>query len=601
MRDAEAFGEFVQARAPGLLRYAHLLCGEPERAAALVEHGLASVGRQWGRFGPERRAQRADAAARQAILTAVLARRRLAGAPAAEPGDGAGTSEVVWRTLAGLPHRRRAVLVLRYAHGLGDNEIATRLRQRPDTVTVDAEAALAAVDRVTRGRGRAEALVPSALTDPARDAALAAAPVPTATAVRGRMRRDRRRRSTLVGGCVVLVALIVAVSTVLPGRLGSRPAAAAGPMPATAAPADAALLRWPARGPLLGDEALLRAAAAAWTGGVPDAERPASAVGVLWAGPVDGTPTVLLQGLDARGRGRLAAVARTDGAARVVRADPLSPRVPLAAVPTAAGLRFLPAPTGTAVYARTAMSGQVGPLRRLDLAADGLSAPYDPALGGFVAAVGTDAGGTGGGVAAPGQVAVVAGAVDLGLPTLRVAGAGEPTYDWYADAELLAELLHEPAKVAALGAALRSSARTGVARGHEFRSATYEVTAGGRRMIAMITRRDGTPLCTDVTALAAGDPRVPLIAHRCPVPGGAGLLQVLSPPGSAIATVTLSARGPGQRPLRVDYHRPRGTAAGDGFVVARVVPSGFPTGAGHVVARRGSGPVAQHTLPAYRR
>jgi DNA-directed RNA polymerase specialized sigma24 family protein len=602
MQDAEAFGEFVQARAPGLVRYAHLLCGDPERAAALVEHGLAAAGRQWSRFGTDRRAQRAAAVARQAILTALLSRRRLPTAPVTGAAADAGTSEVVWRTLAGLPQRRRAVLVLRYAQGLGDNEIATRLRQRPDTVAAEADAALAAVDRVTRGRGRAEALVPSALTDPARDTALAATPVPTAAAVRDRMRRDTRRRTALVGGCVALVAAIVVTSALLPGRLGSQPAAAAGPLPATTAPTEAGLLPWPARGPLAGDQALLRAAAAAWAGGAAEAERPASAIGVLWAGPVDGTPTVLLQGLDARGRGRLAAVAGAGGAARVLRADPLSPRVPVVAGAGRGRLRFLPAPTSTALYARSSTAGPSGPLRTLDLGADGLSEPYDPAQGGFVAAAGPDDAGTGGGIATPGQIAVLPGAVDLGVPTLHVAGAGEPSYEWYADAELLAELLHEPARVSALGPVGTATPRAGPARGHQFRSAAYEVKAGGRRMIAMITRRDGRPLCTDVTALATGDPRVPLIAHRCLAPGGAGVLQVLSPPRSVIATVTIAPHGRERTSLRVDYHRPPGAALTDGFVVSRVVVSAYPTGGGRVFARRGDGgTIAQHTLPAYKR
>jgi DNA-directed RNA polymerase specialized sigma24 family protein len=601
MQDAEAFGEFVQARAPGLLRYAHLLCGDPDRAALLVEHGLAATGRQWSRFGAERRAQRADAVARQAILTALLSRRRPPTAPTPAAGVGAGTSEVVWRTLAGLPQRRRAVLVLRYAQGLGDNEIATRLRQRPDTVAAEAAAALASVDRVTRGRGRADALVPSALTDPARDDAVAATPVPTAAAVRGRMRRDQRRRLALVGGCVALVAAIVATSALLPGRLGSRPAAAAGQLPATTAPTAAGLLPWPARGPLAGDQDLLRAAAAAWAGAAADPRRPASAVGVLWAGPVDGTPTVLLQALDGEGRGLLAAVARPGGGARLVRADPLSPGVPVVAVPAGARLRFLPAPTSTALYARSATTGPSGPLRRLELRADGLSEAYDPALGGFVAAVGTDDAGTGGGMAGAGQVAVRPAAVDLGVPTLHVAGAGEPGYEWYADAELLAELLHEPIRVSALGPVGKATPRAGPARGHEFRSATYEVAAGGRRMIAMITRRDGRPLCTDVTALATGDPRVPLVAHRCLL-GGAGVLQVLAPPRAVLATVTLAPRGRERRSLRVDYHRPRDAPLAAGFVVSRVVTSAYPSGGGRVFARRGDGAtIAQHTLPAYRR
>ncbi len=50
------------------------------------------------------------------------------------PGPDGGEQDAMWRALATLPERQRAVLVLRYYLDLSDAEIANALGARPGTV-----------------------------------------------------------------------------------------------------------------------------------------------------------------------------------------------------------------------------------------------------------------------------------------------------------------------------------------------------------------------------------------------------------------------------------------------------------------------------------
>src|SRR5918993_4626815 len=123
-----------------------------------------------------------------------------AGGGEAESGAGAGVddAEAVWRALASLPPRRRAVLVLRYDEGLDDPSIAARLGVAAGAVATDGEAGIAALRSILRRRGRPEDLLGPALA--ARIAPPARSPVTASEAsVRVRPRRRRLRR-LVVGG-----------------------------------------------------------------------------------------------------------------------------------------------------------------------------------------------------------------------------------------------------------------------------------------------------------------------------------------------------------------------------------------------------------------
>jgi DNA-directed RNA polymerase specialized sigma24 family protein len=733
MRDERAFEEFVEARSLALLRHARLLCGDPDWAVELAELGLAAAYRRWPELDPAG----ADALARQAILTAQLGRPGRRGPRLPQPAHSVSAAgeaaEVVWRALDGLPVRRRAVLVLRYAEALSDTEIADRLRCRPEAVAAEAAAGLAALGRILRGRGRPEELLPAALADPpwptagavpAPAAAGGARPDaatpgwgpgavelgelerrPTVAGVLARAGRDRRRRRAVRAGWAALVAAVAAVAVAVPATVGAGRGEPTGPVPPTAPAAAASqlgLLDWPARGSLVGDQQLLRAALASWRAGTPEATWPADAVSVLYAGEVGGAQVVLLQGVDRASRARVAEVAGTAdaGGLRLVRTDPLVARIPVIALsdaelagpgqtapgssgagtdaalapattagpaptgPAAAGppgrLRLLGPPAdGSELYVREPGQPASGPLRRLDHDGTGLSEPFDspgetyvvvldPAAGRPAAAptsaspaaaqpgsptgspspsavgpgtVGPGAGspGAGGpgqpsgagsaaggsGVVSPARLTAVPDVVEYGVQTLTAAAPPAPSYGWYTDARLLAELLREPVRVAALGPGRRWVSRAGPGRGHEFSAQGYEVVSGDQRLVSMVVRLDGRVLCTDLVRLGAVSepPPVRLVVHRCVAPRyAAGVVQLLAGPGMAAVAVTLAAERPGQRRYQKSFRAPPGTPATSGFTAAGFIDGGFPTGAGRALAATAAGrPYGRALLPAYRR
>jgi RNA polymerase sigma-70 factor (sigma-E family) len=134
------FEDFVAARTGALLRYAHVLTGDPYRAEDLVQSALASCYRHWRRIG----AVDAERYVRRAVLNAYLswwrrplrrhetsvddvtplldARRSALGADA-----GLDVRDELWRALGQLPPRQRAVLVLRYYEDLTEVQTAAAL------------------------------------------------------------------------------------------------------------------------------------------------------------------------------------------------------------------------------------------------------------------------------------------------------------------------------------------------------------------------------------------------------------------------------------------------------------------------------------------
>lgn len=150
--DEREFANFVTARLPALLRWAHLITGDRGRAEDLVQHALAATYRHWRRIRPDG----AEAYVRRAVLNAHLSwwRRRgrherpVAELPERVTAEATGAvdeRDAMWAALATLPPRQRAVLVLRYYEGLTDDEIGEALRCRPGTVRGYASRALAAL------------------------------------------------------------------------------------------------------------------------------------------------------------------------------------------------------------------------------------------------------------------------------------------------------------------------------------------------------------------------------------------------------------------------------------------------------------------------
>jgi len=144
---AADFEEFVANRAAVLLRYAHVLTGDAHRAEDLVQSALASCYRRWSRVRPGE----AERYVRKAVLNAHLswwrraARRReattgdlgpqAASSQAVASADAAlDDRDEVWRVLATLPPRQRAVLVLRYYEDLTEEETAYQLDVTVGTV-----------------------------------------------------------------------------------------------------------------------------------------------------------------------------------------------------------------------------------------------------------------------------------------------------------------------------------------------------------------------------------------------------------------------------------------------------------------------------------
>ena len=146
----EVFDAFVRARHTALLRYGHVLTGDPHSAADLVQDALERTGMAWSRVqskGDPEGYVRQVMAHRHISTWRRLRRERLVAqtpersydAPPAHPED------AVWEALAALPRKQRAVLVLRYYEDLSEAEIARVMGCAPGTVKSNASKGLAAL------------------------------------------------------------------------------------------------------------------------------------------------------------------------------------------------------------------------------------------------------------------------------------------------------------------------------------------------------------------------------------------------------------------------------------------------------------------------
>jgi RNA polymerase sigma-70 factor (sigma-E family) len=126
-----ALDDFVRSRHTELLRFAHVLSGDPYLAADLVQDALERTGPAWRRV---MRQDDPEGYVRRTILNCFLNSRRAPrrerlvdqvpehGREDREPRD-----DQLWRHLATLPRQQRAVIVLRYYLDFSEAQIAEEL------------------------------------------------------------------------------------------------------------------------------------------------------------------------------------------------------------------------------------------------------------------------------------------------------------------------------------------------------------------------------------------------------------------------------------------------------------------------------------------
>jgi RNA polymerase sigma-70 factor (sigma-E family) len=149
--DEADFAAFVANRSTALLSFAHVLTGDRHDAEDVVQTALAATALGWHRV---RRRDNPEGYVRRAIVTTHLNRQRrrpwrerpTGDVPEpADPrpgGDGVDERDAMWRVLATLPPRQRAVLVLRYYEDLSEADIADVLGCSRGTVKSQAAKAI---------------------------------------------------------------------------------------------------------------------------------------------------------------------------------------------------------------------------------------------------------------------------------------------------------------------------------------------------------------------------------------------------------------------------------------------------------------------------
>jgi RNA polymerase sigma-70 factor (sigma-E family) len=158
--NVEGFRVYVTARLPALRRVAYLMCGDWHRADDLLSAALVRVLQHWPRVSA---AEDVDAYVRRVLMRTMLNERRrpwrreqsVGSVPertAACAPDLVADRLVLADLLAGLPPRRRAVLVLRYCCDLSVEDTAQALNCSPGTVKSQAAKGLATLrERMTAG------------------------------------------------------------------------------------------------------------------------------------------------------------------------------------------------------------------------------------------------------------------------------------------------------------------------------------------------------------------------------------------------------------------------------------------------------------------
>lgn len=159
----EQFADFVAGALPRLLRFAHVLTGNPAAAEDLVQTAL---GRSW-RAWQLRRIDDPQAFVREVMVNTYASWYRRHGGRetlTANPPENMiiedlaeriDDRDVIWRALLTLPSRQRAVIVLRYYEELSEVEIAVVMGTSTGTVKSQAARALRRLGQVLTVRDAA--------------------------------------------------------------------------------------------------------------------------------------------------------------------------------------------------------------------------------------------------------------------------------------------------------------------------------------------------------------------------------------------------------------------------------------------------------------
>jgi RNA polymerase sigma-70 factor (sigma-E family) len=146
MASDEAFAAFMRANSASLFRTAFLLTGARASAEDLLQETLTRLYPKWDVVS---RADSPIAYVRRSLTNAFISsgRRKQIGtlsrwerpdgwdrAGDEDPEDEVANRELVWQLLGALPRRQRAAVVMRYFHGMPDDEIASNLGCRAVTV-----------------------------------------------------------------------------------------------------------------------------------------------------------------------------------------------------------------------------------------------------------------------------------------------------------------------------------------------------------------------------------------------------------------------------------------------------------------------------------
>ncbi|WP_425388699.1 SigE family RNA polymerase sigma factor [Amycolatopsis jejuensis] len=146
------FADFVRDVLPGLLRYGHVLTGNPHDAADLVQTVLEKMGARWSYV--QQKTGDPLAYVRRSMANAHVSRWRrtrrenlVADLPDTRPyaPKDPFEHEPLWQALRDLPPRQRTVMVLRYYEGLSEVEIAEALGISQGTVKSQASKAIASL------------------------------------------------------------------------------------------------------------------------------------------------------------------------------------------------------------------------------------------------------------------------------------------------------------------------------------------------------------------------------------------------------------------------------------------------------------------------
>ena len=146
------FDAFVAARGSAMLRHAYVLTGDRRLAEDLVQETLAHLYRRWDKVAAS---TSPEAYVRTSVTRQFLSWRRrrsstervtdeLPEAPdPSDAGDRIAGDDAVWRALATLPRKQRAILALRFYDDQSDVQIAEVLGISASNVRAQASRGIA--------------------------------------------------------------------------------------------------------------------------------------------------------------------------------------------------------------------------------------------------------------------------------------------------------------------------------------------------------------------------------------------------------------------------------------------------------------------------